>query len=126
MTYYCNKNELKELLDYYFNNDAEFSHKDFKIAVDNSLNWQDMLYTFSYLFLQLIERHKKEGGDVHRYLELFYQLENYMWFKIQDFDRDFITFIMRTIRNEALSLEDEIIEAQKLLCERRYDKIIRC
>ena len=93
--------------------------------IENAENWQDELGCLTYLFAMVLEGKGKDGGDCQRLIDLLYQLAERMYIYIQEFDLDFVEFMLRNVRSAGLSLEEELIDLQNRLREFRYEYALR-
>lgn len=136
MHYCLSRDELKQLLNLIIqhnksNNTYELSlvsiiDSEFRIRLDDSLNWQDELGALSYLFAQILESNIFASLTRADLIELFYELPNRLLITIQDFDEAFIDYMLyRNLDLSITSLEDCLIKIQNDLRNYRYDKAIR-
>ena len=58
-------------------------------------------------------------------ISLYYNLENLIWFRVQNFDEDFIENLLRNLTNDELDLEEELIDCQNRQREFRYARNLR-
>jgi len=122
--HYClNKQQMTDFLDFIVFN-KNMIDEELDIIVDGARIWQDELICFSYLFSMILEKKTKEGFDCHRYIDEIYKLPEELFLSIQEFDSDFIRYMMGNMRNDSLSLEEDLVQLQTRLSEYSYDRTI--
>ncbi len=124
MHYCMNKEELRQFLDYQLHH-REVSNEELRKWIDQAENWEDELGCLAYLFAEILEKQAKLGVNCQPLIELLYQLPEQMNLSIQEFDSDFVEYLLRNTREPGLSLEEELVRLQNGLRERRYDKTLR-
>lgn len=124
MHYCLNTEELRQLIDYKANN-SEIESDELKCWINHAENWYDKLSAFTYLFSHILEKKAKEDYDCHSLIKLLYQIENHMFFTIQEFDSKFINYMLGNLRETSLSLEDELINLQNKISEYKYRQSLR-
>lgn len=92
-----------------------------KIWVESSHNWQVELGFLNYLFVQILERTKRASLNCQQYINCLYGLENTMYIRIHEFNRQFIDYMSLCIRQDTLSLEEELVQLHNKMCEYIYD-----
>jgi hypothetical protein len=97
----------------------------FWIVIENSRNWEYELTLLTYLLSKILERKKNRGENCLSLLNLAYNLQNYMWLSIQEFDVRFIEYLVRSERDRTLSLEERLIELQDDFSEHIYGESFR-
>jgi hypothetical protein len=119
-----NSQELEQLIDFRtFNSTIEDAY--LSECVDQSENWQLELDALTYLFSHVLHRKAKGGWHCPSLISLFYQLQDQMFFYIQECDFYFIEYILRNTRRKELSLEEELVDFQDRLREHRYERNLR-
>jgi hypothetical protein len=124
MRYCLNREELNQLIDCILDGDP-ISSENLQSRYDNALNWFDELYGLSYLFAQIIQRRMMNKEQCSEIIDLFYNLDTKCYFTIQECDQLYIEFMLRTVRDASLTLEDELIGVQNNFGDYRYDKALR-
>lgn len=125
MHYCMNKEELRQFLDYQANHHEVSSSEELRGWIDRAENWEGELGCLVYLFAEVLEKQAKLGENCQPLIEKLYQLPEQMYFSIQEFDSDFVEYLLRNTREPGLSLEEELVRLQNSLRERRYDKTLR-
>ncbi|MCK4817531.1 hypothetical protein KA005_17315 [bacterium] len=121
-----NKEEFEKLIDLKAKlNDLDEEDYLLSIMIDNAENWQDKLVGLSYFLSQILERKLKKNIGCDSLIKLVYSLPDEMWFSIQEFDVNFIDYMMSCEHKPGLSLEERLIETQYDLDEYRYGRTFR-
>ncbi len=89
--------------------------------IDRAEQWEDELCGLPYFLSMILMNKAKKGEDCQALIALFYELPNIMNFCIQGFDVAFIEYMLSSGRNYNLDLEDDLVQIQNYLNERRYD-----
>lgn len=89
--------------------------------VDSSHNWQVELGFLNYLFVRVLERTKRASLDCQQYIDCLYDLEDTMYIRIHEFDHEFIDYMSLCVRQNTLSLEEELVNLHNRMCEYIYD-----
>jgi hypothetical protein len=115
--------ELAGLLDYKLrNNPIEEEILASRVALAE--NWTESLGAFTYLLSRILESRADEGIDCIEIVNCFYNLPDNMYLFIQELDFDFVSCMVRLVRNPALSIEDEIIQIQEEINNHYYVRLI--
>lgn len=123
MKYCLSKNELLNFIDHIINKTE--INEETRTQVESAKNWHDQLICLSYFLSIILERKKQDGEDCQKIIDEIYQQPEELFLSIQEFDSDFVHYIIRHTRNRSLSLEDDLILLQNDLAEHLYDKAIR-
>ncbi len=126
--HYClSKDELEKFIDYKLETHQVGDIEDYlKTIIEQSENWQTEISILSYFFSQIIEsKMKTKDNDVKKLINNLYELKEILRFLIQEFDYNFIEMMLRSERQENLSLEDNLIDLQNAIGNHEYKKIIR-
>lgn len=101
--------------------DAEIFYK-----FEEAENWELQLDIINYFVAQLLERKHKVETKLEL-VELIYRLHsnNELWIEIEEFDFNFIDYLMSHIRDKALNLEENIIDLKDKYTNHDYRQIIR-
>lgn len=101
--------------------------EDFSSCVEMAKAWECELVALSYLFANIVERVRRDGGDTSHLIQTFFSIsESYhLNFEIQGFNAEFNDFLLRSLSIPALQLEEKLIEVQTKLVERRYNEIFK-
>lgn len=124
MHYCLSKQQMAEFLDYIVNNN-HMTDDSLSAVVEGARIWQDQLICFSYLFSMILEKKAKGGIDCHSDIEKLYELPEELCLSIQEFDSEFVRYMLGNLRNDSLSLEEDLVQLQTSLSEHFYDKTIR-
>ena len=124
MHYCLNKIELSQLINLKFKN-QRLSDENIKIVIGNSENWQDELGCITYLFSMILERNKDAYKECIDLINLYFELPDQMFIRIESFNFEFIDFMIRNKRSDILTLEEELIELDNRKCEYEFKKTIR-
>ena len=63
-----------------------------------------------------------DGVDL---IESFYNLENQIFFDIQELDSEFVNFMVRNSRDTDLTLEEQLISLLEKLSDHDYNQTLR-
>ena len=112
MASYCLcKNDIEVLLHY-----KAYNHTvtDDSLAglIQNAENWYDELGCLSYLLAQIFERKLYTINKCSAFIDLVYKIPEEMFLTIHEIDLDFISLMLRSIRNNQNSLEEDLLEFQ--------------
>src|SRR3990172_13198847 len=124
MHHCLSKDELQQLLDLRANNVA-IEVDELRIWIELAETWQEELGALTYLFSHILERRAKGGLDCAGLIKIFYELPEVMSLHIQEFDADFVEYMLRNIRNKTLTLEEELVGLQTRLREYNYERTLR-
>ena len=120
MHYCMNKQQLNSFITFQAAGEP-IELKDLLTWVDSSNNWQIELGFLNYLFIQILEKKKREGLDCHQYIDCLYQLEEKLYMRIHDLDYQFIDYMLLFLRQNTLSLEEELVQLHNNMCEFIYE-----
>lgn len=95
-----------------------------QILVSDAEGWTVELGALNYFFSHVLERRKRAGQACAEILDVFFDLENHMSLLTQPFDSRFIDFMLRTVRDVSISLEDDLVSLQNNVGEYRYDRAL--
>jgi hypothetical protein len=118
------KAELRELIEARIA-DTAIEDESLRIWVNNAESWADELAGLNYFVSHILERKKKLGESTDSILDVFFDMDEHMAVVLQAFDFRFVDFMLRTVRNDTLSLEEQLIILQNDVGEYRYDKTLR-
>lgn len=124
MHHCLSKDELRQLLNLKADNLA-IETDELRIRIELADNWQDELGALTYLFSHILERRAKGGLDCAGLIKMFYELPEVMSLHIQEFDSDFVEYMLRNIRDKSLTLEEELVGLQNRLREYDYERTLR-
>jgi hypothetical protein len=124
MNHCLNRDELRKLIDFKVD-DQIVEDESLKVLIENAIYWEDEIFGLNYFFSQILERKNKGGQDCLKLIEFFYALEDEMAFNIQEFDSTFIDYMLRNMRDQTLSLEDDLIRLQNNLSDYKYYGTLR-
>jgi hypothetical protein len=123
--YYClNKDELKQLIEYKAEG-ANVNDESLKTLIENAECWLDEVGGLTYLFSHVLDKRVRSGQDCAAFIETLYTLEDSMSFQIHECDYEFVDFMLRNLRDDSLTLEEELVELQSHLSRNEYGRVIR-
>lgn len=99
--------------------------EEIKTQVESAKDWHDQLICLSYFLSIILERKKEDGEDCQKVIDEIYKLPEALFLSIQEFNSDFVRYMLSHTRNNSLSLEEDLVLLQNDLAERLYDKAIR-
>ena len=118
------KDELRQLIDMKADG-LEIESDELRIRIEHADIWQDEVGALTYLLSQILERRAKEGLDCATFIRTFYEFPEVMSFRIQEFDFEFVEYMLANIRDRRISLEEELIGLQDRLREHDYGRTLR-
>lgn len=124
MHYCLNKVELRQLIGY-MNRSNDIDDDYLRILIANAANWQDERCCINYTFSIILDRMVRNGMEGYDLIKILYEIDENMFFLIQEIDHNFIDFMIKNIRNPGLSLEDELIMLQNSIGDHRYESAVR-
>ena len=124
MTYCLNRLELTEIIDHIVNKKT-MNDDELKELFESAQYWQDQLICLSYLLSIILERKQKDGENCQKVIDEIYRLPDELFIFIQEFDSDFVDYMLRHTRNSSLSLVDDLVLLQNNMAKHLYDKTIR-
>lgn len=114
------KPELNEFINFKTSGTPIVS-EELKIWVDSSHNWQVELGFLNYLFVQILENMKRASLNCQQYINCLYGLEDTMYIRIHEFNHQFIDYMSLCVRQDSLSLEEELVHLHNNMCEYIYE-----
>jgi hypothetical protein len=124
MVYCLSKAELSEFLDYCHKNKAP-TIEGLSSRIESATLWLEELSALTYLFSHIVENRLESGLDCDELISLYYDLEKNLWLEIQNFDLEFIGYLLHNLTNNELDLEEELIDCQRRRREFYYAKNLR-
>lgn len=122
--YYClSKKELNEILEHFIEK-KDLDHI-LHLRLINAQNWQEELGVLNYLFSQLIIRKVKKKDDDYSFIDFLYNLPSKIYLSIEEFNWQFIQFMMKNKRDKSITLEEELLGIQNKWANYEFDSIIR-
>ena len=118
------REELNEIIDHIVYG-KNMVHEGLKTLFDLAYDWQDQLICLSYLLSMVLEGRSKDGKACWEAIDVVYRLPEELCLFIQEFDMDFVGYMLGHTRNKNLSLEDDLTELQTRFSEHLYDRAIR-
>ncbi|NMC63207.1 MAG: hypothetical protein GYA55_08555 [SAR324 cluster bacterium] len=117
------RQQLADLVDYIvFGSEIDGELKArFSLAQD----WQEQLICLAYLLSMVLEGKAKGKRDYSTTIDKIYELSTEIYLSIQEFDSDFIKYMLEHTRDKSLLLEEELVGLQARLSEHSYDRAIR-
>ncbi len=124
MPFCLKKEELEKLITAVIEKGDPAGDKSLELWIDHAVNWFDNLTGFTYFLAKLFEKKLKQGKTTEFLLEELdqvYLLPESMWFVLQEFDQDFIRYLLNSERDSILSLEDDLVQVQNKLSGFEYE-----
>lgn len=116
--------ELRQLIDYTAKHSA-IDDSQLLAQIEQAINWQLELSALAYLFSHILCGNIADGWDCPSLIRVFYRLEEQMYLHIQECDFKFVDYMLRNLRRQSLSLEEELVDFQNRLGEHRYERNLR-
>lgn len=89
----------------------------------NCRDWSHEISVLTYLLTRCIDKFSDQ--EHHEILDLFYKLPDLMYINIQELDRSFVEFMLKHQRDRDETMEEQLIQLQRLLREYNYHEQIR-
>lgn len=124
MNYCLSKAELFALTDSIFYNKT-MQDPNLEVLIEKAKTWDISLYCLVYFFSMILENKLNNNESIRTIIEDFYGLDNLFYVIIQDFDTDFIDFLLKNKREKDIPLEDELIQLQNKLADNKYGRNFR-
>lgn len=124
MHHCLSKDELQQLLDLKADNVA-IETDELRKRIELADNWQEEIGALTYLFSHILERRARGSHDCAGFIRKLYELPEVMSLYIQEFDSDFVEYMLANIRDKSLSLEEELIGLQNRMREYNYERTVR-
>ena len=129
MPFCLSREELEKLIAVEIDNTIDLEDdKSLELWIEHARNWDEQLVGFTYFLAKIFEKKLKKGQTLENLceeLDKTYNLQESMWFELQEFGPDFIKCLLEAERNAILSLEDQLIQFQSKLCGYEYGKELR-
>lgn len=127
MHHCLSKEELEKLIELKANFIDKLDDEDgyLNLWIDNAENWRDELAGLSYFLSKILEIKLKKGIDCQNLIRLIHDLPDQMWLHLQQFDVEFVQYMLAHVRTSELSLEENLIELQNGLGEHQYGSAFR-
>ncbi len=127
MHYCLSKEELEKLIELKANSIDRLNDEDgyLSLWIDNAENWRDELTGLSYFLSKILEIKLKKGIDCQNLIRLIHELPDQMWLHLQQFDIEFVQYMLAHVRTSELPLEENLIELQNGLGEHQYGSAFR-
>lgn len=124
MSYCLNRDELKLILDIKIHGQENLSLMDERLQAIllDAEEWQDELCGLSYLFSKILLNSEKQNIDCQWLIDSFYSLTESMSFCTQGFDRKFIAYMLRSMRDSEIDLDENMVQIQKHLSQHTYNE----
>jgi len=120
MHYCLNREELNQLIDFKAHS-KEVELPDLALWIEASRNWEVELGCLNYLFAQILEKKTHEKQDCSGMIDLLYDSPEQMYLRIHECDHEFITYMLRFLREANVSLEEELVKLHSYMCEYKYE-----
>jgi len=110
------------------------NHKIHKILIDGDLanrcsladQWNQPIGVLTYLLARILENNTTDKREkCVSYIETLYNLSEIMYIEVQEIDYTFISTLLKTIRQPALTIEDELVELYTTMMNHDYARVIR-
>ncbi len=125
MNFHClSKNDLESFLNNILHG-AEIEDNILNILVENCRTYEGYLTGLTYFVAQIVDRRLKKSIHTSMFVSEVYQLQNHVAFEVQEFDNDFVDFLLRNKREKSLNLEEELIDIQNRISDHQYVKNFR-
>ena len=88
--------------------------------IEDCKSWQIELISFTYFLSHFLERRQRQSTVSISLLPQILSLQDSMWLTFQEFDEDFVRYMFENVRQEHLSLHQNLIALQNQLNEYQY------
>ena len=120
MHYCLNKQELNQLIEFKAHG-KEVNARKLAVWIEESHDWNVELGCLNYLFAQILEGKRHRNQDWSHMIPLMYNLVNDMYIRIHECDSEFTTYMLMSMRDSNLSLDEQLIILHNDMCDYRYE-----
>lgn len=122
MDYILRTLEIRELLRVNCLRDKTYDDEfeDLRIHFEGCLYWTSSIYNINHLLSVVLEQLERRGADTSEVVKYVYNLINERQFSIQEGTEEYLDSLYRIPSNLDIELEDELISAQKRICEHEW------
>jgi len=99
--------------------------KDIENELSSSTDWQSSINIIMYFFAIVLEKKRKEGVNVSKLIDDFYNLQDEVFLETHAIDSDFVEFMLKHVNPNKNNLEDTFIEMYKRWIEYDYTRTLR-
>ena len=103
------------------NSDLELIKK----RIDNAQDWVEEIVLLSYFLAIFFERKKTLSLSYAQIFQKLNNIINEMYICLQEFDVDYLDYLLKNVRDKSLNLEEELVELQNSLSDYNYAKTLR-
>ena len=79
----------------------------------------------TYLLVQILVRLRRQDQPIKSVVSDFFDLPNKLWFAVEEFDLDFLDYMLINMRDQRLALEDDIVDIVTNMRRHRYGDTLR-
>jgi hypothetical protein len=124
MRQYClSREELARFLEIVVFGTANFQTEEeqIRLLIEEWESWNLELVCLATLLSQSLDKQQNQDVDVYNILKRIYTLSDEKGlFFVEEIDERFIEYMLQDIRNDNLSIEDNLVEIWRNLSERKY------
>jgi len=124
MRQYClSREELARFLEIVVFGTANFQTEEeqIRLLIEEWESWNLELVCLATLLSQSHDKQQNQDVDVYNILKRIYTLSDEKGlFFVEEIDERFIEYMLQDIRNDNLSIEDNLVEIWRNLSERKY------
>ncbi len=124
MDQHClNREELSTFLEIILGtNNFQTEDEQMRFLVEEWESWNLELLCLATILSQFLNNKQKYSDiNVHNILEIIYNLPNEKGlFSIEQIDENFITYMLKEVRNDDDNIEDNLIEIRRKMSEYKY------
>ena len=124
MNYCLNKKKLRQLILFKVLG-SEIEDDELNAMIQGAECWDCCLVAITYLFSTILEKRNKFMNDGVDLIESFYNLENQIFFDIQELDSEFVNCMVRNSSDTDLTLEEQLISLLEKLSDHDYNQTLR-
>ncbi|NQT60360.1 MAG: hypothetical protein HQ557_15375 [Bacteroidetes bacterium] len=121
MNYCLNGTELEAILLLFLENKT-IEDVTLKSLIGNAVQWQDNLICMTFSFARILERQRGADSLNEMMISKLFSLPNEMLMDIQEYDEDFVNYMLKSEYVNESNLESALITVTRRLSEHDYGK----
>ena len=111
--------ELEQAIDHFLDG-TSIVDSELRTRIELSVAYCIALGGLSYLLTRIIDRRQKRAHFPTDFVDLVYKVSDRARFDVEEFDAEFVDYLVRSPRNESLSIEEDLVDIQNRLRSHRY------
>jgi len=123
MDKYClTKADLNNLIDFCVMGQSFYDDEvlEFQARLQASQYWETELICLTYFLSHILENRQTHEIDISPIMQRLKALPEEIWISYQEFNHEFINYLFRSLRQEGLTLDENLVDIQVRLNEYKY------